>query len=130
MTEPVVDQCELDCSAKLRGERPSRTTSTSGPSLWRNDASGNNFLSVKLQGTAPNTEAVGGRIMLTIGGITQMREIGINSNFLSQNPTEQIFGLGVQTMASELRIQWPDGRETVIPNVEAGQWLTIRHPDL
>ena len=67
--------------------------------------------------------------MVTVGGVTQMREISIASNFASQNPTEQIFGLGPETMVTELRVQWPDGSETVMSNVAAGQKLTIRQPD-
>ncbi len=98
--------------------------------LWRNDTSSNNFLSVKLRGAAPNTEAVGARITIDYGAFTQMREICINSNFVSQNPTVQIFGLGDATQVDELTIQWPDGRLTVIPDVQAGQFLTIDHPNL
>ncbi len=101
----------------------------SGANLWQNDASGNNFLSISLEGQAPNTQAAGSRIMVTVGGVTQMREISIASNFASQNPTEQIFGLGLETTVTELRLQWPDGSETVMSNVAAGQKLTIRQPD-
>ena len=47
---------------------------------------------------------------------------------MSQNPTEQIFGLGHDTV-DELRVQWPDGSETVITDVEANQRLVVRQPD-
>ncbi len=101
----------------------------SGANLWQNNASVNNFLSITLEGQAPNTQATGSRIMLTVGGVTQMREISIASNFASQNPTEQIFGLGPETTVAELRVQWPNGNETVMSNVAAGQKLTIRQRD-
>ena len=101
----------------------------SGATLWRNDASGNNYLTVRLEGEAPNTEAAGSRIMATVGSVTQMRELSLASNFASQNPTEQIFGLGPETAVAELRVQWPDGSETVMSNVAAGQRLTIRQAD-
>ncbi len=98
--------------------------------LWRNDTNSNNFLSVKLKGAAPNTEAAGARITITYGGATQMREICIASNFVSQNPTVQTFGLGSASQVDELTIQWPDGRYTVLTNVQAGQFITVDHPDL
>lgn len=98
--------------------------------LWRNDADGNNFLSVKLNGVAPNTEAVGARITITVAGAKQMREISIASNFVSQNPTVQTFGLGSSSQADELSIQWPDGSITVMTNVPAGQFISVNHPDL
>ncbi len=98
--------------------------------LWRNDTENNNYLTVKLVGAAPNTEAAGARITVSVGLRSQMREITIGSNFVSQNPTVQIFGLGNSTQADEVRVQWPDGRETVLLNVQAGQSIAIDHPDL
>jgi hypothetical protein len=98
--------------------------------LWRNGTSGNNYLKVKLNGLPPNTEASGARIYITAGGTTQMREISIASNFVSQNPTVQTIGLGSAAQADELRIQWPDGLETLLPNVQAGQTIEIDHPSL
>ncbi len=99
-----------------------------GANLWRNETSGNNFLGVTLQGVAPNTGAAGSRIFITAGGTTQMREVSIASNFASQNPRQQIFGMGSSSMAAELRVEWHDGRETVMTNVSAGQKLTIQYP--
>ena len=98
--------------------------------LWRNDTDSNNFLSVKLNGVAPNTEAAGARITINYGGATQMREISIASNFESQNPTVQIFGLGSAGQVDELTIQWPDGLLTVLTLIPAGQFITVDHPDL
>lgn len=98
--------------------------------LWRNDHNSNNFLSVKLNGIAPNTQAAGARISVTSGSVTQMREIIIGSNFVSQNPTIQLFGLGSASQADVVTIQWPDGLSSVLNDVQAGQFLTIDHPNL
>jgi hypothetical protein len=59
-----------------------------------------------------------------------MREIMIGSNFVSQNPTAQVIGLGTATQVDSLRVQWPDGQETRMTAVAAGQRLAISHPDL
>ena len=96
--------------------------------LWRNDTNSNNYLQIKLNGSAPNTEAVGARIFVTVNNATQMREIKIASNFVSQNPTTQSFGLGSAAQADEVRIQWPDGQTTRLSSVPAGQRLSIDHP--
>ncbi|MDH3337568.1 MAG: CRTAC1 family protein [Gammaproteobacteria bacterium] len=106
-----------------------RSTTVSA-TLWRNGTDNNNFLSVKLNGAAPNTEAVGARISINYGGNTQMREICIGSNFLSQNPTAQTFGIGSAAQVDTVTVQWPDGRETALANVQAGQFITVDHPDL
>lgn len=96
--------------------------------FWRNDTAINNYLRVKLNGRAPNTAAAGARITLTIDGTTQLREIMIGSNFTSQNPLMQVFGLGSASQA-EIEVEWPDGQLTPQETVSANQLLTLNHPD-
>ncbi len=96
-----------------------------GATLWRNDNDQNNYLQVKLLGAPPNTEAAGARITVDIGGTTQMREVSIASNYVSQNPTVQHFGLGGATEVDQLTVEWPDGQTTILNNVEAGQLVEI-----
>ncbi len=98
--------------------------------LWRNDTDSNNFLSVKLKGKPPNTEAAGARITITVGNDSQMREITIASNFVSQNPAVQTFGVGNAAQVDRVRIEWPDGQLTFLVDVQAGQFISVDHPDL
>lgn len=105
--------------------RSRRTAAT----LWRNDSGTNNFLAIKLQGLRPNTEAAGARIRITANGESQMREISIASNFVSQNPTVQTFGLGTAAQVDEVVVEWPDGKVSALGSVVAGQRITLRHPD-
>lgn len=98
--------------------------------MWRNESTNNNFLKIELSGLALNTEAAGARIYVTANSTTQMREITIGSNFISQNPAIQTFGLGTSTLADAVRVEWPDGLETSIAAVTAGQTLSIAHPGL
>jgi len=42
----------------------------------------------------------------------------------------QTIGLGSATQADEIKIQWPDGLETILPDVAAGQTIEIDHPGL
>ncbi len=112
--------------------------------LWENRtaAAGRRFLRVKLEGLPPNTKAAGARIFARIGNAEQMREVMIGSNYTSQNPTIQIFGLGSATRVDELRVEWPpmdSGAGPVQPPATTlsavaarrpGETLTIEHPDL
>lgn len=98
--------------------------------LFRNAERVNNYLRIKLRGTSPNTEAAGARIHATVGTVTQMREISIASNFISQNPTEQVFGLGNASQVDMLSVEWPDGQVSNLGIVQANQTMTIDHPDL
>jgi len=73
----------------------------------RSAAQGRNFLRVRLVGLPPNTEAAGARILVTTGSVTQMREVTIGSNYTSQNPAVQVFGLGAATAVDQVRVVWP-----------------------
>ncbi|WP_432199927.1 CRTAC1 family protein [Erythrobacter sp. W53] len=94
---------------------------------WENQLSGANAIKLRLRGKAPNTYAVGAIIELTIAETTQTRMVAVNSNFTSHNSTDQIFGMGPNTEAG-LRVIWPDGTETIEPNVTADQTLEITQP--
>ncbi len=71
-----------------------------------------------------------------------MREIMIGSNYTSQNPTVQIFGLDSSTIVDELLVEWPaidSGAGPVqlgtllngpIAASQPGETLSIRHPEL
>jgi enediyne biosynthesis protein E4 len=112
--------------------------------LWENRSAavGRHSLRVKLEGLPPNTEAAGARILARIGDTEQMREVMIGSNYTSQNPTVQIFGLDSSTMVDALRVEWPaidSGRGPVQPPAttltavaasQPGETLLIRHPEL
>jgi len=95
--------------------------------LLRNDGGNQagNFLDIELRATTPNPYAIGTRIYVTATGRTQMREIRAGSNFQSQDPTRQHFGLGPATAADEVRIVWPDGTIATSANVPANQVLWI-----
>ena len=90
--------------------------------FWENDdtESDNRSLSVRLVGSAPNTEAVGARIRVTLGGVVQMREVAVGNNFTSQNPAVQVFGLGGASSADSVEIEWPDGSVDSYADVDAG----------
>ena len=101
--------------------------------LWENQTTGANYLRVRLRGAPPNTEAVGARITVTTATATgpraRMRELTLGSNYLSQNPLVQVFGLGTATRCA-VEVEWPDGQRTSLRGVAAGQTLQLTHPAL
>jgi hypothetical protein len=90
--------------------------------FWRNEdeTNDNRSLSIRLVGAAPNTEAVGARVRVTVDGAVQMREVSVNNNFTSQNPTGQVVGLGAAAAADTVEIEWPDGSVDTYTDVAAG----------
>ena len=55
----------------------------------------------------------------------QMREVNINSNFTSQNPSQLHFGLGEVTKVDQIKIIWPNGETQLLTDIEANQSLLI-----
>ena len=93
--------------------------------LFHNEGGSNHWLQVELVGTCSNLDAIGARLTLTNGGSLQMREINGGTGFFSQHSPIQQFGLGTDTVADELRIDWPSGLTTTLTDVAADQRLTL-----
>jgi hypothetical protein len=96
--------------------------------LMHNVGTQNNWLELKLIGTRSNRDAVGAHVILTAGGLLQMREVHAGSGFQSGSSLVQHFGLGTATAAEEIRVHWPSGAESVLTDVSANQLLTVREP--
>jgi hypothetical protein len=96
--------------------------------LLRNDGGNRrSYLDVALRGSPSNREAIGARIYVTAGGITQMRELRAGNNFVSQDPVEAHFGLAKAHVVEEIRVIWPNGTipPLVLRQVPANQRLVL-----
>ena len=57
------------------------------------------------------TFATGARVRLTTAAGTQMREVGGQSSYLSQEPPGEVFfGTGDVQRIDRLEVRWPSGR--------------------
>jgi hypothetical protein len=96
------------------------------PTLLRNNAlHKNHFVNFKLVGTKSNRDALGARIKLTAGGITQIREIAGGGSYLSQSDLRANFGLSGATVISTVEVTWPSGTHQTFQNVEANRFYQI-----
>ena len=96
------------------------------PSLLRNDMTGgNHWLKVKLVGAKSNRSAIGAVVIASYAGKTQAQAVLGQSAYLSVSDRRLHFGLGQATTA-DLDIRWPSGAREIIPNVAAGQLVTIQ----
>jgi hypothetical protein len=94
--------------------------------LLRNEgASRVNALLVRLVGTGMNREAIGARVRVTTGSVTQRRDVLAGSSYLSQNDLRLHFGLGASTAADVVDVRWPSGKTETLRGVPAGQIVTI-----
>jgi hypothetical protein len=96
------------------------------PSILRNRSGGtNHFVSIKLVGTRSNRDALGARIRMRAGAISQIREIAAAGSYLSQSDTRAHFGLGLSTQIDGLEVSWPSGIRQEFHNVKADQFYVV-----
>ena len=86
------------------------------PVFFRNEliengdpAGEHHYLNLRLRGKPPNGEAIGARVRLSAGGVTQLREVNAKCSYVSHQPAEEHFGLGANTVIDEIEVTWPDG---------------------
>src|SRR5271157_180271 len=85
----------------------------------------NHFVNFKLVGTRSNRDAMGARIKVRAGGITQMREIAGGESYISQSDLRANFGLGRNTSVETVEVRWPSGLHQVFRNVAADQFYLL-----
>ncbi len=99
--------------------------------LLRNDQKlGNHWLRLKLVGKRSNRDAIGTRVELIAGGITQQRRVMPSRSFMSQVELSVTFGLGKVDHIEDLTIFWPDGSKQRMKVSQVDTTLTIVQPAL
>ncbi|MEX0905235.1 MAG: ASPIC/UnbV domain-containing protein [Balneolaceae bacterium] len=89
----------------------------------------NNWLQVYLTGIESNRSAIGAKLrLITTEGI-QIKQVGSQSSYLSQNTLVQHFGLKDVEVVDALEITWPGGRKEVFKNLPVNQRLNITEGD-
>ena len=100
------------------------------PFVYRNEAdtllAQNHSLSIKLVGEGKNTFALGAQVTLWCQGTMHYQELAPMRGFESTVDTKLVFGLGSASTVDSLRVQWPDGRLTILENVKSNQLLTLQ----
>ncbi|NNL33692.1 MAG: T9SS type A sorting domain-containing protein [Flavobacteriaceae bacterium] len=94
--------------------------------LWENQTTTtNNYLKIKLEGTVSNRDGIGSVIEIGIGANKQYRYTLCGEGYLSQNSSNEIFGLGSHTMVDYIKVTWLSGIVDYFYNVNANQLFNI-----
>jgi hypothetical protein len=97
--------------------------------LFRNDLAPNpGYLQVDVLAEEPGKTIAGAVIEIDTGSLTQVRHVTVGSNFESQNPLRQHFGLGGASIVDEVRVRWPSGAQTELQGVSINQVLEVAPP--
>ena len=96
------------------------------PEVLRNPGlPGRHWVSFELAGTKSNRLAIGARLKIIAGGMTQTDEIHSGGSYLSQNDLRVHFGLGSASKIDSLEIRWPSGAMEVLKNLEADKFYAV-----
>ena len=111
-------------------------TTNAGPAhVFHNEGGTNHSLRIKLVGTKSNRDGIGAVVRVTSGDGNngdgtnkdkQWKMLRSGSSYLSQSELVLTFGLGAQTKADSVEIQWPSGQADKLANVNAGQTITVQ----
>lgn len=98
------------------------------PVLLRNDTPrlGRHWLEVRLEGRAPNRDALGAVVRVRAGGREQQRCRRSAGSYLSQHDERLHFGLGEAPEIEGLEVVWPDGSVEQFGSMPADRVITIR----
>jgi hypothetical protein len=96
------------------------------PSLLLNHCqNGNHRALFKMLGTKSNRLAIGARVTVKSGNLTQFSEVKGGSSYISQSDLRQHFGLGSNASMEEVTVRWPNGQSEVLKNLPADFIYTI-----
>jgi hypothetical protein len=104
-------------------------TTNAGPAyLFHNEGGTNHSLRFKLLGTKSNRDGIGAvvRVASNNSKDRQWKMLRSGSSYLSQSELVLTFGLGAETKAESVEIQWPSGQVDKLSNVAAGQTVTVQ----
>lgn len=97
------------------------------PSMLLNDSSSKgNWLLLKLEGTCSNRSAIGARVSVRTGQLSQIREVQSGGSYQSQNDLRLHFGLGSHSVVDQILIRWPGGKEQELTKVPVNRILEIQ----
>ena len=102
------------------------TNSNTAPRLLRNDGGNRkNWLQIRLTATNGSTDAIGARVKITTGTLTQTREVRSGDGYLSQQDLTLHFGIGDYEQVDSIEVQWQTGAKQLIGSVPANQVLSL-----
>ncbi len=91
-----------------------------------NEKEKKNYLQIKLQGAAKNTQGLGAKVFVYANSKVQYEEQMAARGFQSSVSAVLHFGLGANAMIDSLRIVWLSGKQQLLQHVKTNQLLTLQ----
>jgi hypothetical protein len=96
------------------------------PNLYRLDlADPTAWIALRLVGTRSNRNAIGARVRITAGGMTEVHEVRGGGSYYSQNDFRVHAGLGAAASVERVEVRWPNGSEERWQDLAIRQTVTL-----
>jgi len=124
---PIVARGAAYADIDHDGDLDLLVTTNDGPAyLFRNDGGNqNHWLCIRTIGTKSNRDGIGAVIHIESRSGKQWTMVRSGSSYCSQSDLAVTFGLGRDTTASAVEIEWPSGTRQKFTNIAANQFLQV-----
>jgi enediyne biosynthesis protein E4 len=96
------------------------------PSLLKaRDSAERNWVLVELEGRQSNRSAIGAKVSVTAGGVTQFSEVRSGGSYISQSDFRAHFGLGDATNIQQIEVAWPSGAKQIMTDLEPNRIVKV-----
>ena len=96
------------------------------PALLRNEGNLNHWLGLKLLGKNGPSSAIGAKVIVKMGDVSQVYINQWANSYLSNHDPRVHIGLGHRKIIDELKIVWSDGQTEIYKNPQIDRYLKIK----
>jgi hypothetical protein len=101
--------------------------SEGAPILLHNESdTGNHWLGIRLISRNGGRDAIGARVTIETSHFKRIAECQTGRSYLAAADPRVHFGLGQDNVIRSLSVRWPGGRMTILKNVTADKYVTIK----
>jgi len=92
--------------------------------IYRNESAAPR-IAVRLKGARANTQAIGARIIVTGGPVSQSAVVVCGGRYLSADSSEKMFAAGTATSRLKIEVNWPGGKQSTIEDAAPNRLYEI-----
>ncbi|NQT12662.1 MAG: ASPIC/UnbV domain-containing protein [Planctomycetes bacterium] len=96
------------------------------PTILRNESlAANHWLDVRLRGVHTNRDAVGARVTVVAGDLTQVAEVHGGRSYQGYHGSRLHFGLGSRESVDRMEVRWLGSGVETFENIEVDRTLAL-----
>jgi hypothetical protein len=97
------------------------------PMVLHNESTiSNHWITFQLVGTRSNRLALGAKVRVVAGSLSQIDEVRSGGSYLSQNDLRLHFGLGPADKVDRVEVRWPSGSTQTLQNLASDRFYIVK----